>query len=124
MSAPLTSRRDAPVINKTRRAQTRIRGPRFGIDVEVNRRAWQDASSSSGVAIQVSRIRARAGGADAMTSPAMLSVYSGRTVLGFIISRGRAGFDAYAADEKLIGTYPTQKAAADAIALREASTCS
>jgi len=57
-----------------------------------------------------------------MTVPAMLSVYSGRTVLGFIINRGRAGFDAYTADEKSIGTYPTQKAAADAISLEPRSS--
>jgi hypothetical protein len=59
-----------------------------------------------------------------MTAPALLSVFDGRRCAGFIINRGRAGFDAFTADEKLIGTYPTQKAAADAISLQETSTCS
>jgi hypothetical protein len=47
--------------NENKRAQTRIRGPQYVLDVEVyGSRTWRDAVSSGGVAIRVSRLRRRA----------------------------------------------------------------
>jgi hypothetical protein len=45
----------------------------------------------------------------------MVSLYDGRTCAGFILNRGRLGFEAFTADQRSLGTYPTQHAAADAI---------
>jgi hypothetical protein len=59
-----------------------------------------------------------------MTTASLLSVYDGRNCVGFLLHRGPAGWEAFTSDEKSIGTYPTQKAAADAISLQETSTCS
>ncbi len=48
-------------------------------------------------------------------TPPMLSIYDGRICCGFVISRGKLGFEAFDCDERSLGTYPTQRAAADAI---------
>jgi hypothetical protein len=45
----------------------------------------------------------------------MVSVYSGRACLGFIIARGRGGFEAFDRDEQSLGFFPTNVAAADAV---------
>ena len=37
-----------------------------------------------------------------------------------MIARGRAGFEAFGADERSLGTFPTQREAADAITSRVA----
>jgi hypothetical protein len=54
-----------------------------------------------------------------MTKPTpragMLSVYSGRTYLGAIISRGKSGLEAYDAEGVSLGLYPDQKAAIAAV---------
>jgi hypothetical protein len=53
-------------------------------------------------------------------NPAMLTVFDDRRCLGFILSRGAAGFEAFsAADEKSLGLHSDQAAAA--AALRNAS---
>lgn len=44
----------------------------------------------------------------------LLSVYSGQVCIGFLLSR-RDGVEAYDADDRLLGTFPDQKSAADAI---------
>ena len=46
--------------------------------------------------------------------PSIVSVYDGRHCLGFVLRRAN-GFEAYTADERSLGTFPTMKAAADAI---------
>jgi hypothetical protein len=43
------------------------------------------------------------------------SVFSEHGCCGFIIARGREGFEAYTRDERSIGFFPTQVAAADAV---------
>ena len=50
-----------------------------------------------------------------MSEPSLVSVYSGQCCLGFIFNRGAAGFEAFSADEKLLGLFPTQREAAAAI---------
>jgi hypothetical protein len=50
-----------------------------------------------------------------MTAPTMVAVYSGREILGWIIARGKTGFEAFDFDNTSLGLFPTQKAAADAI---------
>jgi hypothetical protein len=49
------------------------------------------------------------------TAPTLVSVYSGRTCLGFVLARGCRGFEAYAADERSLGLFPNQRDAANAI---------
>jgi hypothetical protein len=53
--------------------------------------------------------------ASARNSNQLLSVFDGRECVGFILARGRAGYQAFTADEKSLGLYPSQKQAADAI---------
>jgi hypothetical protein len=48
------------------------------------------------------------------TTP-LVSVYDGRTCLGFVLARGKLGFEAFTADERSLGTYATQREAAAAI---------
>jgi len=47
--------------------------------------------------------------------PPMLSIYDGRTCLGFVIPRGKLGFEALDADQRSLGIFPNQKGAADTI---------
>ena len=50
------------------------------------------------------------------TSTAPLSyIYDGRACLGFVLSRGRAGFEAFDREERSLGLYPTAPAAANAV---------
>jgi len=51
----------------------------------------------------------------------LVSIYDGRECVGFVISRGKLGFEAFTADQHSLGIYPNQKGAADAIT--EARTC-
>jgi hypothetical protein len=59
---------------------------------------------------------AKAGrGMSAAPGTPMLSVYDGRACIGFILTRGRLGFEAYNADLNSLGFFQTQRAAANAI---------
>ena len=49
-----------------------------------------------------------------MSAP-ITSVFSGQICLGFVLNRGPAGFEAFSADEKSLGLFPTQREAAAAI---------
>jgi hypothetical protein len=48
------------------------------------------------------------------TTPTV-SFYDGRACLGFILARGRAGFEAFDSEERSLGVYGTQREAAAAI---------
>jgi hypothetical protein len=48
-------------------------------------------------------------------APRLLSVCEGQTCIGFLLSRGRAGVEAFNADNKSLGIFPDQKSAADAV---------
>jgi hypothetical protein len=48
-------------------------------------------------------------------SPTMVSVYDGRECLGFVLSRGCRGFEAFRADEKSLGLFPNRRDAANAV---------
>ena len=51
-----------------------------------------------------------------VNSPSPLSyVYDGRDCLGFILARGKLGFEAIARDERSLGFFQTQRQAATAI---------
>jgi hypothetical protein len=52
-------------------------------------------------------------------APSMLSVLDGRECLGFILSRGRAGFEAFDAELISCGIYATQKQAAASLPERK-----
>jgi hypothetical protein len=45
----------------------------------------------------------------------MQSVHVGTTCIGFLYSRGRQGAEAFDADTRSLGIYPTLKEAADAV---------
>jgi hypothetical protein len=50
------------------------------------------------------------------TSTAPMSyIYDGRACLGFVLSRGRAGFEAFDREERSLGLYPAAPAAANAV---------
>jgi hypothetical protein len=48
------------------------------------------------------------------TAP-MISVYDGRECVGFVIARGKLGFEAFDRNERSVGTYSTQREAVAAI---------
>jgi hypothetical protein len=45
----------------------------------------------------------------------MAYVYDGREALGQVIARGKAGFEAFDADDKSVGLFPSQREAANAV---------
>jgi hypothetical protein len=47
--------------------------------------------------------------------PELQAVYDGRTRIGFIVNRGRAGFEAFDAGERSLGVFPDLRRAADAV---------
>ena len=49
-----------------------------------------------------------------MSDASLACVYSGQVCLGFVINRAAAGFEAFNADEKSLGLFPTQREAAAA----------
>jgi len=49
-----------------------------------------------------------------LPQPSLVSVYSGRECIGFVLKRA-TGFEAYTAAETTLGIFPTMKAAADTI---------
>jgi len=52
----------------------------------------------------------------------MAYVYSGRDILGHILSHGPKGFESFDRDDKSLGIYPTQREAADALSAKESAT--
>jgi len=52
----------------------------------------------------------------ALTTP-MVSVYDGREWVGFVLARGKLGFEALDRGEYALGIFPAQREAADAIML-------
>jgi hypothetical protein len=51
----------------------------------------------------------------AVTPPPLSYVTDGRECLGFVLSRGRVGFEAFDRKERSLGLYPTAAAAAKAV---------
>jgi hypothetical protein len=45
----------------------------------------------------------------------MVSVYAGQRCIGFLLNRGKLGWEAVTATERSLGTHSTQQEAADAI---------
>ena len=45
----------------------------------------------------------------------MVAVYDGRACLGHVLERGKAGFEAFDADNRSLGIFPSQREAAAAI---------
>ena len=54
-----------------------------------------------------------------MTAPAMLTVFEGRELRGFILPRGRTGFEAFDREEISLGLFKTAPDAARAIGAKE-----
>jgi hypothetical protein len=54
--------------------------------------------------------------------PCLVSIYDGRTCIGFILARGPAGYEAFTAnDERSLGVFVSIKLAADAVSDAAAS---
>ena len=51
----------------------------------------------------------------ATTTAPMLSVYDGRQCVGWILARGKTGFEAFDAGERSLGLFDNQREAADAV---------
>jgi hypothetical protein len=45
----------------------------------------------------------------------LVYVTAGRKAIGFVLARGRSGFEAFTADEQSLGLFKTQAQAADAV---------
>jgi hypothetical protein len=61
-----------------------------------------------------------AAGATVSSTPSPLSyVYDGRECFGFILARGKLGFEAIDRDERSLGFFQTQREAATAIMRRQ-----
>jgi len=52
------------------------------------------------------------------TPPTMVSVFDGRKFLGTVLSCGPRGYEAFDANEKSLGLFPTQVDAANAISTK------
>jgi hypothetical protein len=50
-----------------------------------------------------------------MSDAPIATVYSGQCCIGFVINRGATGFEAFSADEKSLGLFPSPHEAAAAI---------
>jgi len=51
--------------------------------------------------------------------PSMLSVYDGRECCGFVLARGKLGYEAFDPNDKSIGIFETQRRAANALLIKE-----
>ena len=49
------------------------------------------------------------------SSTPMMGVYDGRECVGFILARGKTGFEAFDRDQRSVGTFKTQHEAAAAL---------
>jgi hypothetical protein len=56
-----------------------------------------------------------------LSRPSCLAVCAGQTCIGFLLSRGKIGVEAFDADNNSLGIFPDQKSAADAVSARAAS---
>jgi hypothetical protein len=45
------------------------------------------------------------------SAPPLVSIYDGQRCVGFILARGKTGFEAFVADEQSLGLFPSQKEA-------------
>jgi hypothetical protein len=52
-------------------------------------------------------------------SPSLLSVYDGQVCVGHLIRRGKAGVEAFGADDVSLGIFASETLAANAISARE-----
>jgi hypothetical protein len=59
--------------------------------------------------------RSNGAGAVVPSASSRLSVYDGREFAGYLLPVGETGFRAYDSDDRLIGTFTTQREAARAI---------
>jgi hypothetical protein len=50
-----------------------------------------------------------------MTAAPMVSVYDGQRCLGFILRRGKLGFELFDHNERSLGLFPSQREAARAL---------
>jgi hypothetical protein len=54
-------------------------------------------------------------GAARPTTTSVVSVYDGRECVGFVLARGKTGFEAFNRNERSIGIFKTQREAAAAL---------
>ena len=56
---------------------------------------------------------------NAPPNASLLSVFDGRECIGFIIARGKVGFEAFDSDQRSLGTFLSQREAAEAISEKQ-----
>jgi hypothetical protein len=64
---------------------------------------------------RVDQLGGKIGSEATSENPALQSVYSGQTCLGFLLNRGKLGIEAFDAAEHSPGIFPTLKEAGDAV---------
>ena len=52
-------------------------------------------------------------------APPLVSVYDGQQILGHVLARGKAGFEAFDIEDRSVGMFPTQRQAANALLIAE-----
>jgi hypothetical protein len=45
----------------------------------------------------------------------MLTIYDGQTCIGFVLARGKLGFEAFTAEQRSLGMFDSEREAAEAI---------
>jgi hypothetical protein len=84
---------------------------------KARRPATADAVREAHASFQAGKLKRR----DATSPHTALSVYDGRCHIGFLLLRGKAGVEAFDADDRSLGLFPDTKTAAAAISARAAS---
>jgi hypothetical protein len=59
------------------------------------------------------------GGGNSLGKISLVSVYEGRLCCGFILARGKTGFEAFDPNDKSLGIFETQRQAAHALLVKE-----
>jgi hypothetical protein len=76
-----------------------------------NNKGHRSAPAEGALSRDTAATASRRGG---LTAP-MVSVYDGRELAGFLLARGKLGFETFDRDERSLGIYPTQREAARAL---------
>jgi len=81
------------------------------------------ASDARGARRSSDRLGSRSSSAEAKpTRPTWQAVYDGQRCIGHLLSRGRLGVEAFDADDRSLGIFPTTQEAAAAIPAKEAAS--
>jgi hypothetical protein len=80
---------------------------------KASRPAADDAAREPRAGVSAGELRSRE--ATATRRPCLATVFAGQTCIGFLLSRGKLGHEAFTADERSLGVFPSMKLAASAV---------